>query len=465
MSARVRELRPVAPQSVDGRPPPTDYHAEECVIGTVLFDPEYLVDFVSTLRADDFLHPAHQAVARAVHALVDAREAVDVQTVISWCVQHAANSFDDGKHGIPRLVTDLAVRGVVSGVRTLAKRVRDVARLRRGVLSAQRFCAHAYTGDLGEHETVQGLLDATASEFGATAGDAPDAAQSDALTVAKELATSMRDRARNRGLTTGFRGLDAMLAGGPRAGQLVLVAGRTSMGKTAFAMQMVEAAADADAGVLVVQLEMGREELMARQVSSASRVPIAKVRTGDLFGEELTRVSGAMSRAAKLPIVYVDTPGQGILEIRGHAHRARALFRRRGIDLRLVMVDHVGLVKPPTRKAQREQEVSEISRGLKYLAKDLGVPVMALAQLSREAAKKGSGKVPPPSLVHLRESGSLEQDADVVIFVHRPGYYDTNGPQDEAEIIVAKQRNGPTGSLKLGCEMRFVRFFEREGDS
>lgn len=465
MSA-VRDIRSAVPRSVDGLPPPHDERAEAAVLGAALVLEECLDEVVAGVEPEAFLRPPHQGVALAIRALHEAHSGVDAESVIAWCVADSAfvGRYFGHKCDIPDTVMELVqVVPVSRSVPMLIRRVRDLARLRRGILEAQTFIARAYTGEMGEHGSVQGLLDAHAAEAAEVATDAADAGHADALAVAKELARSMRDRARSTGVPTGFAMLDEYLGGGLRGGAFALVGGRPGMGKTAFSMQIAEHASR-NVGVLLCQLEMTREELFARQLSQCARVSIAQIRRAAFSPEEHQRVSASMSRLAQLPIVYADTPGLGLLDIHAHAKRARAAFRRQGIDLGLVVVDHVGLVRPATRRPSREQEVSEVSRGLKWLAKSLDVPVIACAQLSREASKKGSGKVRAPILTDLRESGSLEQDADVVMLVHRAGYYDKAERQDVAEIVLAKQRNGPTGSVNLGCDMRFVHFYEREGD-
>ncbi len=458
----VRDIRSAAPRTVDGLPPPHDFRAEAAVLGAGLVLEECLDEVAAGANPDDFFRAPHQGIALAIRALHEARSGVDAESVIAWCVSDDAfvRRYFGTKHEVPNTVMELVqVVPVSRSVPMLLRRVHDLARLRRAILSAQTFVARAYTGEMGEHETAQGLLDAYATEAADHAADAGDSAQMGALDVAKELASTWRDRARVAGLTTGFASLDDMLGGGMRKGQLILVGGRPGMGKTALSMQIAESAASR-AGVLVCQLEMSRQELFARQISQDARVTIAQVNRAAFDAAQHSRVSASMSRLAQLPIAYVDTPGIGVLDIAAHAKRARAAFHRKGVELGLVVVDHIGLVRPPTRKSSRREEVEEVSRGLKWLAKNLELPVLVCAQLSRAAAQKTKGKVAPPTLTDLRESGALEQDADVVALVHRPGYYDKAEPQDAAELVIAKQRQGPAGSVSLGCDMRFVRFYE-----
>lgn len=465
MNAQILPIRDafVSPRSVAGIAPPADFDAEATTLSAALTHPDWAADFVAMLRASDFADRGHVAVAEAVHALHEARVSIEIDTLAPWLRAHRLTSFDKSPGAIPKFLHDLIVfHGMhiqTEGLPALARIVRDKARLRRASYLAQKLVGAAYTDATVD---AQKLIDQAAADLAELAADGHNAEQSSALEVGKALARNMADRARNLGTTTGFRWLDDMTTG-MRGGELWLLGARTAMGKTTLAAQIAGAVAREAGGVLFVELEMSAVELMLRQVSSAARVDLRRLRMGELDPDEIGRVSPAMRAEALLPVSYVDRPGQSVLDVQGHAKRAAVAFRRQGKALRLVVVDHVGLVRPVSRKLSREQEVGEISRGLKWLAKDLGVPVLALVQLSRDAAK--GGKVRPPVLTDLRESGSLEQDADVVLLLHRAGYYEPTARQDEADLILAKQRNGPSGTLPIGCELRHVRFFEREGDS
>src|ERR1700726_5290783 len=247
------------------------------------------------------------------------------------------------------------------------------------------------------------------------------------------------------------------MTSGLQKSDLVIIAARPSMGKTAFAMNIAENAAVEDKQVVgVFSLEMSREALLLRLLCSQARVDAHKMRTGSLWQDDTKKVVRAMEQLAHAPIFIDDTPGISLSEMRAKARRLKQAQQGR---LDLIIVDYLQLMSGGGKRYEnRTQEVSAISRGLKALAKELNVPVVALSQLSRASERRGEDK--RPLLSDLRESGSIEQDADVVAFIHREEYYDRENEdvKGQAEIIVAKQRNGPTGSVKLAYIADYTRF-------
>ena len=259
------------------------------------------------------------------------------------------------------------------------------------------------------------------------------------------------------GVPTGFADLDRKTAG-LQPGDLVVVAGRPSMGKTAFALNVAQyAAMHAGVGVAFFSLEMSKEQLVLRLLCAEARVDQAKVRAGIAEERDFPRLALAASHLAEAPIYIDDTPALGILELRA---KARRLKREREAKLGLVVVDYLQLMRSTTGE-NREQEIAAISRSLKALAKELGVPVMALSQLNRQVEQRADKR---PVMADLRESGAIEQDADVIAFLYRPIVYDRNAEPNAAEVIIGKQRNGPTGALQLAFFPESTRFEDRAED-
>jgi replicative DNA helicase len=259
------------------------------------------------------------------------------------------------------------------------------------------------------------------------------------------------------GVPTGFADLDA-LTSGLQPSDLIIVAGRPSMGKTAFVLNLAEhAALRADTGVAIFSLEMAKEQLAMRMLCSEARVDLARVRTGHLSDREFPKLAMAAGRLADAPIYIDDTPALSVLELRA---KARRLKRDANAKLGLVVVDYIQLMRSAEGRDNREQEISEISRSLKALAKELQVPVVALSQLNRQVENRNP---PIPRLADLRESGAIEQDADVICFLYREEYYvEDTEKKGIAEVIVAKQRNGPIGNVELTFLKEFTRFENRE---
>src|SRR5262249_12071290 len=259
------------------------------------------------------------------------------------------------------------------------------------------------------------------------------------------------------GVATGFADLDRITSG-LQPSDLIIVAGRPSMGKTAFVLNLAEhAALRADVGVALFSLEMSKEQLAMRMLSSEARVDLARVRTGHLSDREFPKLAMGAGRLADAPIFIDDTPALSVLELRA---KARRLKRDPAAKLGLVIVDYIQLMRSSEGKDSREQEISEISRSLKALAKELQVPVVALSQLNRQVESRSP---PIPRLADLRESGAIEQDADVIVFLYREEYYvEDTDKKNVAEVIVAKQRNGPTGTGELTFLREDTRFEKRE---
>jgi len=258
---------------------------------------------------------------------------------------------------------------------------------------------------------------------------------------------------------TGFHDLDRLTAGLQRS-DLIIIAGRPGMGKTALALNIATyAALQANLAVAIFSLEMSKEQLVLRMLCSEALINYASVRSGHLREQEFTKLTKAAGRLWEAQIFIDDTAGLSVLELRA---KARRLMRETGGKLGLVVVDYLQLMRGSGRTDSREQEISEISRSLKALAKQLELPVMALSQLNRRVEEKGADR--RPVMAHLRESGAIEQDADVILFVYREAAYNrelSGDAENEAEIIIGKQRNGPTGTVLVTFRKEFMRFADR----
>jgi replicative DNA helicase len=436
------------------RVPPQNLEAEESVLGGVLLDNAALDRVVELVQPDDFYRGAHRKLFNAMLALSERSEPVDLIT-LSEALRSRGDLADVGGTAY---LGELAERvPTAANVVHYAKIVRDRAVLRGLITAATEIATRGYeaSGDVAE------LLDrAEQLIFEISERRVRNAFTKLSQVLVESIKTIERlyeQKQSVTGVPTGFVDLDRMLSG-LQPSDLIIVAGRPSMGKTAIVLNVAEhAALRADVGVAVFSLEMAKEQLAMRMLCSEARVDLARVRTGHLTDREFPRLAMAAGRLGDAPIFIDDTPALSVLELRA---KARRLKRDPANKLGLVIVDYIQLMRSSEGRDNREQEISEISRSLKALAKELRVPVLALSQLNRQV----ESRTPPvPRLADLRESGAIEQDADVIIFLYRDDYYNEDSDKKGlAEVIVAKQRNGPTGSVELTFLREFTRFENRE---
>lgn len=427
---------------------PHDHDAERSVLGAAMLDPKALDDVVSSLRPEDFHDRRHREAFAAIRTLAAQSAPVDEVTV------GGAVSFADKGNYLAQLTEE-----VPSTVNTGAyvRMVRDM-RVRRDIIAAaQRAALEAVeSGD-----TPQVIADRASAAIASAA-----AAQSE------EIATSVRDLLRaetkrleraqrgevDRGLQTGFPDLDERL-GGLHKSNLVIVAGRPAMGKTALATQMAANAAERGAKTLLFSLEMSQTEVTQRLLSTSAQVDLNRIRYGKLIEADWVRAFNAAQRLHPLAFAISTKADLTILQLRSLTRRWKA--QNGGLDL--VLVDYLQLMSGEDARDQREREVAKISRGLKALAMELQIPIVALAQLSRACEARENKR---PRLSDLRESGGIEQDADAVLFVYRDDYYDpgTDTP-GVAEIILAKNRNGQSGGepIRLKWTPECTRFDNMAG--
>lgn len=424
----------------DPHVPPNDLEAEESVIGAVLMS-ELAHDALDLLSPFDFYRPAHEHIWNAILDVREAGQPIDAVTVMGKLREYG---ILDDVGGAPYLHTLVVSTPTAANATHYAKIVLECSKRRAIIRACTLVVQEAYGGEAGSDVLLEKLTQGTLA-VQTRAGHTNMTSMKDALDQALE------NMGEEDGLMTGFRRLDSMLDG-LKAGQLILIAGRPGMGKTALALNIAATVAMAEGlPVAFFSLEMSQQELAIRLLSSEARVDSSDIRKGNLSPERLGRVQDAAARLMEAPL-YIDdtaiiTPG----EIRA---RARALQAEIG-DLGLIVVDYLQLMGGESEN--RVQEVAQISRGLKILAKDLKVPVIAASQLSRANEHRERKK---PRLSDLRDSGALEQDADVVVFLYRAGVYDDEADPSEAEIIVEKNRNGPVGSVPAFFQAAWTSFTE-----
>ncbi|MFT5463024.1 MAG: replicative DNA helicase [Planctomycetota bacterium] len=448
-------------QEVHGRTPPRSEEAEKAVLGAVLLDPEILSDVTDLLKADDFWDKRHAAIFASVQALSDASSPIDFVSVGE--ALKARGEFV--KVGGAEYLVQLA-HSVTTSAHALyhAQMVADTATLRGVIKESTAMVREAYDTS-PDGESVRNLLDACEQrmyriarrEEGSGVGPIHEAIQD---TFRRLDAATHRDGL--TGITTGFLDLDQLLCG-LNKGELIILAARPSMGKTAFALNLVEHAAlsrpewldGAKPTVLLFSLEMGRQQLVSRMLCCLARVDAHRLRTGRIPPEDRTELTNAAEVLGQSNIFIDDSSALSMMSLRSRARRLKA---KQGLEL--IVVDYLQLLTFP-KSENRLQEISNISRSLKGLSRELDVPVVALAQLSRAVEMRDP---PRPQLADLRESGSIEQDADVVMLLYRADYYPKYRDEENlgvAEIIVAKQRNGPTGDVRLQFFNTMMRFEDR----
>lgn len=434
-----------------GKVPPHNLEAERAVLGAILLEPAILPRAVELLAADEFYKDAHRRIYTVMLGLFERGEPADALTVSEELRREGHLEEVGGQAALATLMEEATV---ATQFATYAGIVRDKAQLRELIRVAREVVEQGFE----ETEDVPVLLDrAEQMLFRIAERRLRSAAfpvrdiltraiqQIEALYHRKELVT---------GLATGFAKLDELTAGLQRA-DFLIIAGRPSMGKTAFALNIAQhVTVRGNRPVLFFSLEMTKEQLVQRLLCSEARVDSHLVRTGYLRDQDWKRIVDAAGRLADAPLFIDDTASLSALELRAKARRIKA---EHGLDL--VVVDYLQLMQGRARAENRQQEIAEISRSLKALAKELSVPVLALSQLSRAVESRGEASL--PRLSDLRESGALEQDADVIIFLHRPGFYKEDPPETErniTDVIIGKQRNGPIGKLELLFKTEYTRF-------
>jgi len=419
--------------------PPQSPEAERSVLGAVLQDKSVLDRALENLTKEDFYLPQHQVIFDAICQVNAIQRAVDIITVDE---ELRRKGQIDAAGGTEYLMT--LTRDVPSTVN--AHHYEDIVReksvLRRLIKAAGDIMRMGYQQQLELPDILnksEKLIFDIATRQGS--GSELESARTILARTYEEIGELARNHGGVSGVPSGFRDLDQLLTG-LHGGELVLIGARPSMGKTSFAINVAANAARAGKAVAVFSLEMPREQIMMRVLCGEARVNMQAVRSGTLHEQDWDRLCLALPSVANFPLYVDDTAGVTPAQVRS---RCRRLMMDRGLDM--IVIDYLQLMTADGRNENRQLEVSEISRSLKAIALELKVPVIACAQLSRANVQRSDKR---PMLSDLRDSGSIEQDADVVMFLHRPSYYDTSLEEKNiAELIVAKQRNGPLDTIKL----------------
>src|SRR5664280_2354561 len=442
---------------------PAAIEAEKSILGAVLLD-NAVYDQTTGLKSEDFYLDGHRRIFGAMIDLRETSRAIDIITLTDELGRRKDLEASGGVAYIASLTDGVPRR---PSIEQYVKIVRDKAML-RALIHA---CNNTMSQTIDQADTVEEILDRAEAEVFAISQGRVGNDFKDVASIVKDSFGSvdalLKRGQRITGMETHFSDLDA-LTSGFQPSDLIIIAARPSMGKTAFAMNIAENAAVQDGKVVgIFSLEMSREALLLRMLCSQSQVNSHNMRTGFLGREDIGKLQAGLERLLRAPLYIDDTPGISVSEMRA---KARRLAQMRQGQLDLIVVDYLQLMSGTPiggkRFENRTQEVSAISRGLKALAKELKVPVVALSQLSRAPESRGGDH--RPQLSDLRESGSIEQDADVVAFIFREEVYKKDDPDLDgiAELIVAKQRNGPTDTIKMAFIKRYTRFenLAKEGD-
>ena len=441
------------PLEIPSRIPPHNLDAERAVLGAILLEGrESLPRVIEVLRASDFYTEAHRALYDTILRLFDRSEPIDLITLSEELRRTDQLQFVGGPAALALLVEQASIAAHLGSYTQI---VRDMAVLRELIQTSTSIITQAFDAK----EDVQSLVDDAERKIFSLA---ERRLEGSALPVGKILKNTFEyiERLYERkehvtGVATGFEKLD-METSGFQPSDFIIIAGRPSMGKTAFALNIAQYVGVALRGkVLVLSLEMSAQQLVQRMLCSEAKVDAQAVRTGFLSSSDWHRLTAAAGRLSEAQIYIDDSPGVTVLEARAKARRMKA---EHGLDM--VVIDYLQLMRGRTGIDNRQQEISEISRSLKALAKELNVPVVALSQLSR-AVEARSQRDFRPQLSDLRESGALEQDADVILFLYRASVYKEDIPPDEAniaEVIIGKQRNGPIGTVKVVFLPQYARF-------
>ncbi|MBD3246509.1 MAG: replicative DNA helicase [Candidatus Omnitrophica bacterium] len=437
----------ISPHSLE-KIPPQNLEAEMATLGAMLINEESIPEVLETLTEDAFYKDAHRIIFSAVIELFDQRKKVDILTVSEMLSRKKLLEAAGGAAYLTTL-SDFVPTAAHAG--HYAQIVREKSILRFLIHNATQIVSLAYK----EEGEVSGVLDRAEKLIFEISDRRVEGGYSHIKDIIKdgiELIESLyHKKSHITGIPTGFRDFDVRTAG-LQKGDFIVMAGRPSMGKSALATTIAEhVAVNEKQPVVIFSLEMSKEQLMQRFLCSQAKVNIQKLRTGFLAPSEWPVLTSAAGRLSEAPLFIDDTPAMSIFELRAKARRLKAHH-----DIKLILVDYLQMMRGPRRGESRQQEISEISQSLKALAKELAVPVIGLSQLSRAVEMRTDHR---PQLSDLRESGAIEQDADVVVLLLREEYYDPT-PENKgmAEVIIAKQRNGPVGSIHLGFMKEFMKF-------
>lgn len=438
------------PEDMKGRIPPHSLEAEVSVLGAILLSDRAYDRAVEIIRSDDFYDPRHRLIFEAMISLVEDNRPIDRVSLAEMLIsKEQLNQAGGGAYLAELTLAEPTAAHIAEHSRTIQKHSMSRALIER----ATQIVADGYEPGIDVDELVsraeQSIFEVAEKRIRPSYFPLKEVVKTafaniEALAKRKELIT---------GVPTGYTELDQMTAGLQRS-DLIIVAGRPSMGKTAFALNMaLNASSQAGTGCLIFSLEMSKEQIATRLLGSEARVDAKGLRTGFIADRDWPKLIDSADKLSQASIFIDDTPGIDILELRAKARRLK-----REHDIGMIVVDYLQLMQGRVGLERREQEISDISRSLKATAKELDLPVIALSQLNRKVEDRPNKR---PQMADLRESGAIEQDADVIMFIYRDEVYNPNPDNPNkgvAEIIIGKQRNGPTGRVQLQFQGRYTRF-------
>lgn len=438
------------PREDFGRQPPHDAAAEQAVLGGMLLSKDAIADVLERLRPGDFYRPVHQNIYDAILDLYGRGEPADAVTVAAELDRRGLLRRIGGApylHTLISTVPTAANAGFYAGI------VSEKALLRRLVEAGTRVVQYGYAG--AEGADVAEVVDRAQAEI----YDVVDRRSSEDFAVLESLLQPTMDEIDaiasqggiSRGVPTGFTELDE-LTNGLHSGQMIVIAARPGMGKSTLGLDFMRSCSiKHQLPSVIFSLEMSKSEIVMRMLSAEAKIKLADMRSGRMSDDDWTRLARRMSEISEAPLYIDDSPNLTMMEIRA---KARRLHQKAG--LRLIVIDYLQLMTSGKKVESRQQEVSEFSRNMKLLAKELEVPVIAMSQLNRGPEQRTDKK---PMLSDLRESGAIEQDADMVILLHRPDAFERDDPRGgEADLIVAKHRNGPTKTITVAHQLHLSRF-------
>ncbi len=449
---RRRKERKVATTELLDRQPPCNIEAEMAVLGSILLLPDNCDEVALILRPDDFYDDANRRLYEHILQMYDAGQKIDLMLLVEALKSAGHYDLIGGAAYLNRIRNSVATPAHAV---YYAQIVRTKATFRSLIIASSEILREAYDDSQDSREMLSRAEQKIFSILD-NRGSSNVTSITDVLNEALDrMDARMRGEHIGGGVETGYHRLDEM-TGGLHNSELIVLAARPSMGKTAFAMNIAEyASLELKAPTLFVSLEMSAIELADRLLCSVARVNGHRLRNGTISNEDRARLVEKAAVVSRSPLYVDDSPGRTVTEI---AAAARRIARREG-RLGLIVIDYLQLIEPDNSKDPRQEQVARMTRRLKGLARDMKVPILCLAQLNRQAEVSKDNR---PKLSHLRESGAIEQDADVVMFVHREEYYrrgeDSQQFAGQAEIIIAKQRNGPVGDVELTWRKEFTRF-------
>lgn len=431
---------------------PFSLEAEQSVLGAILIKPDCMDKIVGIINSNDFYINEHRRIFSAMQGMYLKSRNIDVITLIDELVKEGVYDEAGGKEYIG-LITETVP--TAANVTDYAKIVRDKSILRTLIEACEKTVEEAYT-----EETDAGRLLELAEERIYSISDQRKTREfihiKDAIMMTlNRLNELQKDRASVIGMQTGFSGLDRVLVGIGK-GDLVIIGARPGMGKTSFAMNVaVNSALRSNKAVCIFELEMTAEQLASRLLSSEALIDSTKLRSGELDDEEWAKLGHSAARLSGCNILINDTAEMTVTGIKSQLRRVK--------NLGLVVIDYLGLMQSEERIDNKAQEIEKITNNLKRLAKEFGVPVITCAQLNRSSEKRTDNR---PTLSDLRDSGAIEQDADIVLFIYRPGEYAKDDPeaQNKAELLIAKNRHGSQGTVKMGWLGQYTKFLTLEED-